>query len=127
AGYGTGLVARSSVILRAEQLAIEAWRQQGYAKAAIRSRDVVADHPSATVDVTITVDPGMKAAFGDIAVSGTENMDPEFVRQQTGLAVGQEFDPDDLALAQKRLDRLEVFRAARLQAADAIASDGLLP
>jgi translocation and assembly module TamA len=126
-GYGSGEIAKSSVILKAEQLALEAWRQQGYAKAAIASRDVVADHASSTVDVTITVNPGAKAAFGDITVSGTERMDPQFVRRQTGLAVGQEYDPDDVDRAQKRLDRLEVFRAARLEAADSIAGDGLLP
>ena len=114
-------MARSSVILRAENLAIEAWRQQGYAKAQIASRDVVADHASSTVDATITVNPGAKAAFGEVSVSGTERMDPDFVRRQTGLAVGQEFDPDDVALAQKRLDRLEVFRAARLEAAESVS------
>lgn len=127
AGFGAGEVARSSVVLRAERLALEAWRQQGHAKAEVVSRDVVADHATRTVDATITINPGPRVAFGDITVSGTERMDPEFVRWQTGLAVGQEYDPDDLALAQKRLDRLEVFRAARLQAADAVEADGLLP
>ena len=126
-GYGSGEIARSGVVIKAEQLALEAWRQLGYAKAEIVSRDVVADHAHSTVDATITVNPGAKAAFGDVVVSGTENMDPEFVRWQTGLAVGQEYDPDDLDLAQKRLDRLEVFRAARLEAADGIGADGLLP
>ncbi|WP_332700112.1 autotransporter assembly complex protein TamA [Devosia sp.] len=127
AGFGTGEIAKSSVILRAEQLALEAWRQQGHAKAAIVSRDVVADHASQLVDVTITVNPGPKAAFGAVTVTGTERMDPEFVRRQTGLTEGEEYDPDELALAQRRLDRLEVFRAARLEAAEAIGSDGLLP
>jgi translocation and assembly module TamA len=126
-GLGTGEIARSSVILRAEQLAIEAWRQLGYAKAEIASRDVVADHATQLVDVTITVNPGRHAAFGEVTVTGTERMDPEFVRRQTGLTVGEEFDPDAVALAQRRLDRLEVFRAARLQAADSIGADGLLP
>ncbi|WP_240230334.1 autotransporter assembly complex protein TamA [Devosia lacusdianchii] len=126
-GFGAGEVAKSSVVLKAEALALEAWRQQGYAKAVIVTRDVVADHASNTVDVTITVNPGAKAAFGDVMVSGTERMDPEFVRRQTGLVVGEEYDPDELALAQKRLDRLEVFRAARLTAADSIGADGLLP
>lgn len=126
-GFGPGEIARSSVVLKAEQLALEAWRQQGHAKAVVVTRDVVADHATNTVDVTITVNPGARAAFGDIAVTGTENMDPDFVRRQTGLAVGQEYDPDAIALAQKRLDRLEVFRAARLEAADAIGADGLLP
>jgi translocation and assembly module TamA len=126
-GFGAGEVAKSSVVLKAEALALEAWRQQGYAKAVIVTRDVVADHATNTVDVTITVNPGAKAAFGDVMVSGTERMDPEFVRRQTGLVVGEEYDPDELALAQKRLDRLEVFRAARLTAADSIGADGLLP
>src|SRR5690606_41098782 len=35
--------------------------------------------------------------------------------------------PDELALAQRRLERLEVFRAARLEAAESIGADGLLP
>ena len=126
-GFGAGQVARSSVILAAEQLAVQAWQQQGYAKAEITGRDVVANHANNTVDVTITVNPGRLAAFGDITVTGIQNMNPEFVRQQTGLAVGQEYDPDELTRAQKRLDRLEVFRAARFQAAQDISPDGLLP
>lgn len=126
-GFGVGEVARSSVILKAEGLALEAWRQQGYAKAEIASRDVVADHATNLVDVRITVNPGQKAAFGAVSVSGTERMDPEFVRRQTGLTPGEEFDPDEVERAQKRLDRLEVFRSARLEAAESIGSDGLLP
>lgn len=126
-GFGAGEVAKSSVVLRAEQLVLEAWRQLGYPKAEITKRDVVADHATTTVDVTLSVNPGRHAAFGDVAVSGTDRMDPDFVRQQTGLVVGQEYDPDDLTRAQKRLDRLEVFRVARLQAADAVGADGLLP
>ena len=127
AGFGVGEIAKSSVILKAEQLVLEAWRQQGYAKAVIVTRDVVADHATTSVDVTITVNPGPKAAFGAVTVTGTERMDPEFVRRQTGLTEGEEYDPDELALAQKRLDRLEVFRAARLEAAESVGADGLLP
>lgn len=126
-GFGAGEIARSSVILAAEQLTLEAWRQQGHAKAVIVSRDVVADHATTSVDVTITVNPGPRAAFGAVTVTGTETLDPEFVRRQTGLVEGEEYDPDELALAQKRLDRLEVFRAARLEAAESIGADGLLP
>lgn len=126
-GYGSGEIAKSSVITRAEALSLEAWRQQGYAKAEIVSREVVADHATNTVDSIITVNPGRLAAFGPVQVSGTTYMNPDFVREQTGLVVGEEYDPDELARAQKRLDRLEVFRSARLRAADSIGSDGLLP
>lgn len=126
-GFAAGQVARSSVILAAEQLALAAWREQGYAKAEITGRDVVADHASRTVDARITVNPGRLAYFGPVTVTGTEAMNPEFVRQQTGLVIGQEYDPDEITRAQKRLDRLEVFRAARFEAASEIGSDGILP
>lgn len=126
-GFGSGEIAKSSVILAAETLSLDAWRELGYAKAVIVSRDVVADHATSTVDVTITVDPGIKAAYGAVTVTGTERMDPAFVQRQTGLTPGEEYDPDELELAQKRLDRLEVFRAARLEAAESIGADGLLP
>ncbi|WP_244606417.1 autotransporter assembly complex protein TamA [Arsenicitalea aurantiaca] len=127
AGYGRGEVARSSVVLRAEQLALEAWRQQGHPKAEIIDREVVADHQTRTVDVLIRVSPGSRASFGPVAVQGTEYMDPDFVARQSGLTLGEEFDPDEVERARNRLSRLDVFRALRLEEAPAIGADGLLP
>jgi translocation and assembly module TamA len=120
-------VAKATVITKAEQLAVEAWRQQGYAEAEVIKRDVVADHSTNTVDVTITVVPGRKTVVGDIGVTGTERMDPAFVAQQTGLHPGDEYDPDDIKRAEKRLARLDVFRAMRVDAAGSIGADGVLP
>jgi translocation and assembly module TamA len=54
-------------------------------------------------------------------------MDPAFVAQQTGLNPGDDYDPDDIARAEKRLARLDVFRAMRIEAAGAIGNDGVLP
>lgn len=127
AGFGGGLVAKATVVGRAEQLAVDAWRQQGYAEAAVVDRQVVADHANDTVDVTITVAPGRHATVGDLRVSGTTRMDPGFVAQQTGLIAGDDYDPDDIARAEKRLARLDVFRAMRIEAASGIGSDGVLP
>lgn len=127
AGFGAGLVARATVVARAEQLAVEAWRQQGYAEAEVVDRKVVADHATDTVDVTITVAPGRHATVGNIGVSGTDRMDPAFVAQQTGLNPGADYDPDDIARAEKRLARLDVFRAMRIEAAGVIGNDGVLP
>lgn len=126
-GFAAGEIARSNVVLRAETLAIEAWRQLGYAEAAVANREVVADHATRMVDVTIVVEPGRRAVFGPVAVRGTDRMDPDFVAQQTGLVPGDEFDPDDIRRAQKRLARLDVFRAMRLEAAGSVGSDGVLP
>ncbi|MCD7058609.1 autotransporter assembly complex protein TamA [Pelagibacterium xiamenense] len=126
-GFATGQVARAGVIAQAETLLVQAWRQLGYPKADIATREVVADHPSGTLEVTLTVDPGAHAVIGPVATSGTQNMDPDFVVRQTGLVPGEEYDPDDIALARARLARLDVFRSLRIEAADAVRADGVLP
>lgn len=130
AGYAVGDVARSTVILKAEQLAVNAWRQQGYAKAKVTGRDVVADHRSRTVEADVHVTAGRLARLGELKlhnVSRNPRMDSAFVVWMTGLKPGQEYDPDDLAKARKRLARLDVFRAVNLREADEIRSDGSLP
>ena len=126
-GFVMGGVARATIVVRAEQTQIDQWRRLSYAKAAAGERKVVADHSTNSLDVVITINPGREAAFGEVSVSGTERMDPEFVRQQTGLTVGERYSPEALARAQKRLQRLDVFRSLRLEAAEDIGPDGLLP
>lgn len=126
-GFLSGDPAKSTLIVRAETLAVEAWQQLGYAEARVADRQVIADHATDTVDVTIVVAPGRRATVGPVRVSGTDRMIPEFVAQQTGLNAGDEYDPDDIKRAQKRLSRLDVFRAMRIEAASGIGSDSVLP
>ncbi len=126
-GFAPGDVANSTAIVRAERLAVDAWREQGHPKARIISRNVLANHNNNTLDATIDVDPDRRAAFGPVSVTGTERMDPEFVTFITGLQPGVEYDPDEIERAKKRLSRLEVFRSARIVEADAITNGGLLP
>ncbi|GLS29655.1 autotransporter secretion outer membrane protein TamA [Mesorhizobium albiziae] len=126
-GFAMGQPARSGVILQAEKLSVEAWREQGHPKANIADRRVTAAHDNNTVDAIIEVDPGRKAYYDDVAVEGTERMDPAFVAWMTGLKPGQEYDPDDIDRANKRLSRLDVFRALRIQEGDVIDQNGRLP
>ena len=88
-GFASGQVAKSTVVLAAEQLAVKAWEQQGYAKAAIATRDVVADHDTNRVDVTIVVNPGGEARVGDIGVQGTDEDEPGFRRPADRAAAGR--------------------------------------
>ena len=126
-GFRPGELARSGTILQAERLAVEAWRQQGHAKAEIAERSVVAAHDADVVDARLTVEPGRKADYGQVAVEGTERIDPEWLAWMTGLEPGAEYDPDDLKRASARIARLDVFRAARFQEAEMIDANGLLP
>lgn len=127
AGFKSGEIAKSGTILKAERLAVEAWRQQGYAKAKVTREDIVADHEGNVLNADLTLEPGRVAHYGPVKVQGTARMDPEFVAYMTDLKPGQEYDPDDIERARRRLARLDVFRSTSIQEAQEINRDGILP
>jgi translocation and assembly module TamA len=122
-----GGVARSGAVLDAEGRLVEVWRQRGYPRASISTRDVIADHRTQTVDVTLIVDPGPAARFGTIEVTGTERVDPAYVRWMTGIEPGEEYDPDSLRRARQRLQDIGVFASVAVVEAETVGDDGLLP
>lgn len=126
-GFASGLPAEAGAVGKASKLARDGWRQQGYPFAEVVDRSATANHPANELNVQIGVEPGERAVYDAVEVSGTERMDPAFVAQQTGIKQGQEFDPDDLAKAKKRLDRLGVFSTQKLEEGSELNADGSLP
>ncbi len=126
-GFSAGLPARAGVVKQAGERARDAWREQGYPKAAIAGREVVADHPSNTLDVRMRIDPGPRAAYGAVSVEGNQRMIAEFIARQTGLELGKEYDPDDIERAKKRLARLDVFSVYKVEEGAEVGPDGTLP
>lgn len=126
-GFATGELARADVVKQATDLSVDAWRQQGYPKAALLSKQVVANHPNNQLNVTLELQSGPKAAYGELVVSGANNMDPEFLAYMTGLKPGQEYDPDDIKKAYRRLDRLGVLATRKVNEADEVTRSGALP
>lgn len=126
-GLAPGAVARSGVVLGSERALVEAWREQGYPKAAIAKRDAIAVHPTTSLDVAIAVESGPHAVYGPVGTTGTERMDPEFVAWMTGLQPGAEYDPDDIEKAVQNLRRLQVFASQRIVEGDTVGPDGALP
>ncbi|SEQ08835.1 autotransporter secretion outer membrane protein TamA [Faunimonas pinastri] len=121
-----GAVARSGEILTAEKKVIDVWRQRGYPKARVADRKVVADHATNQVNAVVEIDHGPAAVFGPVSVTGTQRLDPAFAVRQTGLHPGDRYDPDDLARAKKRLQRLDTLSSISIKEAD-VVRDGTLP
>ena len=126
-GFASGLPAEAGAVGKAVKLARDGWRQQGYALAEVIDRSATANHPGQELNVSIEVEPGQRAVYGDLSVAGTERMDPEFVARQTGLKPGEEYDPDDLEKARKRLERLGVFSTQKIVEGENLNDDGSLP
>jgi len=127
AGFAPGETARSGIINQASALTIEQWRHLSRAKAREVDREVIADHASNLLDVSLTMDPGRPARYGPTYVEGSERVDHEFIAFMADLPEGEPFDPDDLQDGLDRLNRLGVFRSLRFEEAEAIGPDGSLP
>jgi translocation and assembly module TamA len=119
--------AKSGAVLDAEGRLVEVWRQRGYPKAEVTTRDIVADHRTNAVDVNLVVTPGPAATLGSVEVTGTQRMDAEFVRWATGIKPGEPYDPDTLTRARDRLQRLGVFSSVSVVEAETVGADGILP
>lgn len=126
-GFADGEPARAKVVRLAGELSREAWRQQGFPKARVSKQTVTAVHQEDYLRVFLWMAEGPHAVYGDVTIEGTERMDPEFVRYMTGLIEGEEFDPDDLEKARKRLERLGVFSLQKIEEAPDVQANGSLP
>ncbi|WP_137387817.1 autotransporter assembly complex protein TamA [Rhodoligotrophos defluvii] len=126
-GLRPGRTARSSLVLSAEQRLVDAWRSRGHPLAKIAGREVVADHASRTLDVSLTVDPGPLARFGEITIEGSAGVDPDFVRRLLQIEPGDVYSPDAIIKGRDRLRALNVFNQVRMIEGETLTADGRLP
>ena len=123
-----GAVARSGAILATESRLVELWRQRGHPKAAIVTRDVVADHRERRRrrDARGRARAGgaVRRAAGRQARSASI---PAYARFMTGIKPGEPYDPDTIERARKRMQDLGVFASVSVVEGDTVGPDGLLP
>ncbi|MFB9978625.1 autotransporter assembly complex family protein [Mesorhizobium kowhaii] len=129
ADYGliAGGDAGSGAVLKAEALIVRALKQEGRPLAKVTDRQIVADHATSTLDVTLTVAAGPVAGYGDTTVEGTDKVDRDFTEYMTGLKRGRQYSPDEISDARDRLLALEVFNSVTFKEADKLDADGNIP
>lgn len=116
--FAVGEPARSAVIGDAAGAAVSGWRDVGRAKADIADQSVVARHEEDALAVSIAISPGPVVRFGDLILQGGEAVRPDRLRAIAGLPTGEIFDPDELAEAEDRLRRTQVFSSVALSEAE---------
>lgn len=129
ADYGliVGGDASSGAILKAEAAIVRALKEEGRPLARVTGREVVADHASTMLDVTLTVAAGPVAGYGETTVEGTEAVDRDFTRYMTGLQRGHQYSPEEMDRARDRLLGLEVFNSVTVRETEALDADGNIP
>ncbi|TPK18633.1 outer membrane protein assembly factor [Mesorhizobium sp. B2-5-9] len=129
ADYGliSGGDAGSGAVLKAEALIVRTLKEQGRPLAKVTGRQIVADHATSTLDVTLTVAAGPVAGYGATTVEGTEKVDRDFTEYMTGLKRGKQYSPQEISDARDRLLALEVFNSVTFKEADKLDADGNIP
>lgn len=126
-GLVRGETANSEKVLRAEQQIVAQLKAAGYPFAKIERREIVADHATNRLDVRLVAAPGRAARFGEVTVSGTEATDPDFVVTQAMLPEGEQYSPQAIERATKRLSDLGIFSSVRIVPGEQVGPDGRLP
>ena len=126
-GLIAGGDAGSGAILKAEAAIVRALKEEGRPLAKVTDREIVADHATSTLDVTLKVAAGPVAGYGDTVVEGTEAVDRDFAEYMTGLKRGRQYSPQEIDEARDRLLGLEVFNSVTVKEAEALDADGNIP
>lgn len=125
-GFRPGEPAASTLIADALDASITSWRNTGHARAALTLQDVIADHATARLDVSLRVDPGPRLRFGPLGIEGESRMREQRVRKIAGLPEGETFSETELRRAETRLRRTGIFSSATLVEDDRITAPDLL-
>jgi translocation and assembly module TamA len=126
-GLNPGDPARAADLRAARARIVDYFRSQSRPLARAVSTEPVVYHPAQVMDVTYTIDPGPIAPFGDIAVSGTENVDPAVVRSFIYLEPGDPYSPEALARTRKSVSTIQALGSVRIREAKALDAQGRLP
>ncbi|MGR3542286.1 MAG: autotransporter assembly complex protein TamA [Hasllibacter sp.] len=124
--FATGEPATTGAIREAAQAGIEGWRQRGRALADVAGQDIVAVHPTATLNAEVRLAPGEVLRFGPLRIEGAERVRQDRLRAIAGWPRGRVFDPDAVEDAEDRLRRTGAFTAARIVEDEAAGPDGTL-
>ncbi len=126
-GLAVGDPAATPAILAAATRLSDQFRSAGHPFVKVARRQPVIDHRSQTVDLQFTVDPGPIAVLGNIAVTGTTDVDPAVVRSFIYAEPGDAYSPQALTRIRKSVARIEALGAVRVKEASRLDASGGLP
>lgn len=121
--FQSGEPALSGLISQAARAAVQGWRDQGHAKVAVAGQSVTANHTDAELDVTVTLDTGPRLTFGNLEITGNEDVRTERVEAMIGFEPGMQFSDDNLDTIQRRVQRTGAFRFALVKEAEVANPD----
>ena len=126
-GLVHGEPAVSQAVVDAEGPLLNSAKNNGYPFPSIADRAVVVDHATRAVNVSYTVAPGLKAAFGSTQIDGLDSVQEETVRRAIAWTEGDSFDAARVTKTQDQLYAQDLYSMVRVHAGDAVDAEGRVP
>ena len=123
---GARSTAQSDAIKSAVSGSIGSWRNLGFAKATVTSQQIIAQHETAKLDVSVALAPGPQLRFGALEISGNEDVRTDRILEIAGLPTGEVYAPSEIEKAEQRLRRTGAFDSVSMSEADNYAADNTL-
>jgi translocation and assembly module TamA len=102
-GVYTGAPALTQAVLDAEARLRVALPRAGFPFFDMKPRDIVVDHATGLVNVTLPVETGARATFGSLIFSSDDVADPEHLKNISRFRAGQSYDARRLDDLRERL------------------------
>jgi translocation and assembly module TamA len=128
-GVIVGAPALAETVLAAETKLLTELAAKGYPYAALAPRRAVIDRRARTIEVSLTVDAGPYARFGDVTVEGLALVDEDYVRNRLTFEKGEPFSPTKIEESRKLLFASGVFSGVSLSwgKREDVTPEGLAP
>ncbi len=118
---------KSRTVLDAEKELVKAARHHGHPFARMADRKVVVDFKTRTATVTLVLDPGPRASFGQTTFTGLKSVKESFLRRRLPWHPGQPFDANLLDEVRKKLVATNLFALIQVSTGKHLDAQKRLP
>jgi translocation and assembly module TamA len=119
-----GMPARAAPVLETEDGLVLHLKNAGYPDARAEPVDALADGAAHTMDFTFQLQPGQRASFGDVKVSGLDRTKPDYVLSLKPWKPGERYSPQKLDEFRTRLAETGLFDSTSAQLSPDGRADG---
>jgi translocation and assembly module TamA len=126
-GLKPGDPASANELRAAQTRMVDYFRAEGHPLAKVTTVEPVVDHAAHVMDITIAIDPGPKAGFGEATIVGPKYFDPIIVRSYLYLDPGDPYSPKAEAAAKESIRQIPAVGSVRIVEANKLDANGNLP